>query len=89
MSEVQGWYRNKVNSLLRQSKHSVETTIYRLTKMFAPVAHQPLALLTSERAKDLLANLTDWSVDTRRNTLAEAKTFCKEPRRTAGPSSSR
>jgi integrase len=64
----------KANGL---KEHSVETTIYHLTKMFAPVAHQPLALLTSERAKDLLANLTDWSVDTRRNTLAEAKTFCK------------
>lgn len=57
-------------------EHSVDTTIYRLTKVFAPVADQPLAVLTSARAKELFATLTDWSVDTRRNTLAEAKTFC-------------
>lgn len=58
-------------------KQSVDTTIYRLTKVFAPVAQQPLALLTSAQAKELFAKLTGWSVDTRRNTLAEAKTFCK------------
>ena len=55
---------------------SVDTTIYRLTKMFAPVAQQPLGCLTPAQAKELFAKLTDWSVDTRRNALAEAKTFC-------------
>lgn len=56
---------------------SVETTIYRLTRLFAPIADQPLALLTPEKARELFANLASWAVDTRRNTLAEAKTFCK------------
>jgi integrase len=57
-------------------ERSIETTLYRLKKFFGPVASQPLASVTSSQAKNLLAGLTEWSVDSRRNALAEAKTFC-------------
>jgi len=55
---------------------SIDTTLYRLKKLFNPVASLPLAALTPSQAEELFSKLTDWSVDTRRNTLAEAKTFC-------------
>jgi len=58
-------------------EHSIETTLYRLRRLFSPVAWQPLADITPAQAKELFSKLTDWSVDTRRNTLAEAKTFCR------------
>jgi integrase len=58
-------------------ERSIETTLYRLKKFFAPVAPLPLASITPSQAKSLLAELTDWSVDSRRNALAEAKTFCR------------
>jgi hypothetical protein len=54
---------------------SVATTGYRLRKLFAPVLSVPLATLTPDRARDLYTRLTG-AVDTRLNTLAEAKTFC-------------
>jgi integrase len=57
-------------------EHSIETTLYRLRKLFNPVASLPLAALTPSQAKELFSKLTDWSVDTKRNALAEAKTFC-------------
>jgi integrase len=57
-------------------ERSIDTTISRLTKVFAPVAQQPLACLTPAQAKELFVKLTAWSVDTRRNALAEARTFC-------------
>ena len=58
-------------------EHSIDTTLYRLRKLFNPVASLPLAALTPSQAKELFAKLMDWSVDTRRNALAEAKTFCR------------
>ena len=61
-------------------ERSIKTTIYRLTKFFGPVALQPLASLTQSQAKDLFMALTDGSVDSRRNALAEAKTFCRRAR---------
>jgi integrase len=51
-----------------------------LSKFFGPVALQPLASLTQAQAKDLFMALTDGSVDSRRNALAEAKTFCRRAR---------
>jgi integrase len=62
----------KANGLREES---VNTTLFRLRRVFRSVESQSLASLTPEQAKDLIADLTDWSVDTRRNTLAEAKTF--------------
>jgi integrase len=61
-------------------ERSIKTTIYRLSKFFGPVALQPLASLTQSQAKDLFMALTDGSVDSKRNTLAEAKTFCRRAR---------
>ena len=39
-----------------------------------------LAAITPSQAKELFSKLTDYSVDSRRNTLAEAKTFCRRAR---------
>lgn len=56
-------------------ERSIATTGYRLRKFFGPVLSVPLATLTPERARELHASFTG-SVDSRLNTLAEAKTFC-------------
>lgn len=58
---------------------SVKTTRYRLRRFFAPVLSISLATVTSARARELFTKL-EGSVDTRRNTLAEAKTFCRKAR---------
>jgi len=58
-------------------EHSIDTTLYRLRKLFNPVASLPWLPSHPSQAKELFAKLMDWSVDTRRNALAEAKTFCR------------
>jgi integrase len=56
-------------------EQSVATTGYRLRKLFGPVLSLAFATLTPIQARGLYAKLTG-SVDSRLNTLAEAKTFC-------------
>ena len=58
-------------------ERSIDTTRYRLRKFFEPVLSAPLATLTPARARELFVKLAG-SVDSRRNTLAEAKTFCRK-----------
>jgi integrase len=60
---------------LRES--SIDTTTYRLKRFFDPVLKSPLATITPARARDLFTRLGG-SVDSRRNTLAEAKTFARK-----------
>ena len=56
---------------------SIDTTTYRLRQFFAPVLASPLTTITPARAKELFTRLGG-AVDTRRNTLAEAKTFVRK-----------
>jgi integrase len=56
---------------------SLVTTRNRLRKIFGSVLSQALATITPTRAKELFVKL-EGSVDFRRNTLAEAKTFCRK-----------
>jgi integrase len=56
---------------------SVQTTGFRLRKLFKPVLTVPLPTLTPAKARDLFSMLTG-AVDSRRNSLAEAKTFCRK-----------
>ena len=58
-------------------ERSIETTGYRLRKLFAPLLSVPLCTLTAAQARDLFSTITG-SVDSRRNILAEAKTFCRK-----------
>lgn len=58
---------------------SIDTTTYRLKQFFGPVLSAPLATISPARAKELFARLGG-AVDTRRNTLAEAKTFARKAR---------
>ena len=53
---------------------SIETTVYRLTRLFGPTIDQPIATITPAKAKELYLGFTG-GVDSRMNTLAEAKTF--------------
>lgn len=57
-------------------EQSVATTGYRLRRFFGPVLSVAFAALTPTQARGLFAKLTG-SVDTRLNSLAEARTFCK------------
>jgi integrase len=55
-------------------ERSIETTVYRLTRLFGRAIDQPIATITPAKAKELYLGLTG-AVDSRMNTLAEAKTF--------------
>jgi integrase len=57
-------------------ERSIDTTLYRLRKLFEPVLLVPLATVTPARAKDLFKKM-DGSVDSRRNILNQARTFCR------------
>jgi integrase len=54
---------------------SVQTTGYRLRKLFQSVLPVPLATITPAKARELVTALAG-SVDSRKNIVAEAKTFC-------------
>jgi integrase len=55
---------------------SLVTSRNRLRKIFGPVLGAPLPTITPTRARELFMKL-EGSVDSRRNTLAEVKTFCR------------
>ena len=55
-------------------ERSIETTVYRLTRLFEKAVVEPIATITPSKAKELYASLSG-AVDSRMNTLAEAKTF--------------
>ena len=58
---------------------SVQTTGYRLRKLFESVLSVPLATITPAKARELVTALAG-SVDSRKNIVAEAKTFCTRAR---------
>jgi integrase len=55
-------------------ERSIDTTRYRLRKLFEPVLLTPLATVTPARARELFTRLVG-SVDSRRNILNQARTF--------------
>ena len=57
-------------------ERSIDTTRYRLRKLFEPVLLVPLATVTPARARELFTKL-EGSVDSRRNILNQARTFCR------------
>lgn len=57
-------------------ERSIDTTLYRLRRLFGPVLQVPLPMVTPARAKDLFMK-QEGSVDTRRNILNQARTFCR------------
>ena len=57
-------------------ERSIATTRYRLRKIFEPVLSVPLATVSSVRAKELYTKV-EGSVDSRRNILNQARTFCR------------
>jgi hypothetical protein len=57
-------------------ERSIDTTRYRLRKLFDPVLLVPLATVTPARARELFTKL-EGSVDSRRNILNQARTFCR------------
>ncbi len=57
-------------------ERSIHTTLYRLRRLFGPVLQTPLPMVTPARAKDLYKKL-EGAVDTRRNILNQARTFCR------------
>jgi integrase len=58
-------------------ERSIETTCYRLLNFFATMHSAPLAKVTAAQARALYAKVPG-SVDSRRNILAEAKTFVRK-----------
>jgi integrase len=58
---------------------SVETTGYRLRRFFQPVLQQPLCMVTPNQARELFTRFYG-SVDSRKNVLAEVRTFSTRAR---------
>ena len=57
-------------------ERSIDTTRYRLRKLFEPVLLVPLATVMPAQARELFAKV-EGSVDSRRNILNQARTFCR------------
>ena len=57
-------------------ERSIDTTRYRLRKLFEPVLLVPLATVPPARARDLFTKV-EGSVDSRRNILNQARTFSR------------
>lgn len=69
---------NHANQLRRNGlkESSVGTATFRLRRLFQPVLSMPLAMVTPAKARELY-NALPGAVDTRLNTLALAKAFCR------------
>jgi len=64
-------------------ERSIDTTCYRLRKLFEPVLLVPLATVMPAQARELFAKV-EGSVDSRRNILNQARTFCRRAKETSG-----